>query len=595
MSVLMSKLGIVGRSKLFRKPVLVSFCLVVIISFYIWHCLYWIATAVDDAYITFRYARNLIDGLGLVYNAGEYVEGYSNFLWLLMVAAGMKLGFDPIIVAKILGAASGAGAILCSFWLFGIFTVKRWSLFALIAPALLAVNSYFCSWSVAGLETSFFAFLLILSLALFFREESKGHPISAYIFSLVCLTRPEGFAYFAVFIATDWILWFLSQRSRKKFQLIPTPHHKWFYGIVLVTVASLTVFRLVYFDSLLPNTFHAKVIVPFQEINFSYLMDYFTYPYGTLLVAFIISTIAAIRFTGRNVWLPIALLICNWFFILYSWLDWMWNYRFHMYTLPILLTVMGLGLFQLFQCSAKLPLFFRRVAITAGILTLACLVTYAHTNLNTKSKSDYGRRAAIQMKENAWGRTVWERIQGLMQKQLWITPGLGREAEYLLENSTEDSTVGMRDIGFPGYICNCRVFDMAMLIHREGKDLYAALAGKRGNIRKYASEDGLGLLDKYAPDYFLFPRDLHEVGEVGRLGQWTGVVEGYLKSNMKQVAELEYGDEGTIAYYERKSLERRPSISDLRRRYKEIVSKNEHYRFLRTRLIELNQEARLRE
>ena len=50
---------------------------------------------VDDAFISFRYARNLVDGLGLTWNAGEYLEGYSNFLWVLIVAAGMKLGFEP--------------------------------------------------------------------------------------------------------------------------------------------------------------------------------------------------------------------------------------------------------------------------------------------------------------------------------------------------------------------------------------------------------------------------------------------------------------------------------------------------------------------
>ena len=41
----------------------------------------------DDAFISFRYARNLLEGHGLVFNPGEYVEGYSNFLWVLELAA----------------------------------------------------------------------------------------------------------------------------------------------------------------------------------------------------------------------------------------------------------------------------------------------------------------------------------------------------------------------------------------------------------------------------------------------------------------------------------------------------------------------------
>ena len=41
----------------------------------------------DDAFISFRYARNLLEGHGLVFNPGERVEGYTNFLWVLELAA----------------------------------------------------------------------------------------------------------------------------------------------------------------------------------------------------------------------------------------------------------------------------------------------------------------------------------------------------------------------------------------------------------------------------------------------------------------------------------------------------------------------------
>ncbi|MFQ5416191.1 MAG: hypothetical protein ACE5FL_03975 [Myxococcota bacterium] len=48
---------------------------------------------IDDAYISFRYAGNLVAGHGLVFNAGEYVEGFTNLLWTLLIAAGIALGF----------------------------------------------------------------------------------------------------------------------------------------------------------------------------------------------------------------------------------------------------------------------------------------------------------------------------------------------------------------------------------------------------------------------------------------------------------------------------------------------------------------------
>ena len=46
----------------------------------------------DDAYISYRYAQNLVDGHGLIFNVGERVEGYSNLLWTLIVAGGIALG-----------------------------------------------------------------------------------------------------------------------------------------------------------------------------------------------------------------------------------------------------------------------------------------------------------------------------------------------------------------------------------------------------------------------------------------------------------------------------------------------------------------------
>ena len=40
----------------------------------------------DDAFISFRYAENLANGQGLVFNPGERVEGYSNPLWTVLFA-----------------------------------------------------------------------------------------------------------------------------------------------------------------------------------------------------------------------------------------------------------------------------------------------------------------------------------------------------------------------------------------------------------------------------------------------------------------------------------------------------------------------------
>jgi len=51
----------------------------------------------DDAFISFRYAHNLIYHHHLGWNAfgQERLEGYTNFLWTMLIAGAIKQGVDP--------------------------------------------------------------------------------------------------------------------------------------------------------------------------------------------------------------------------------------------------------------------------------------------------------------------------------------------------------------------------------------------------------------------------------------------------------------------------------------------------------------------
>ena len=71
---------------------------------------HWWPRTVDDAFITFRYAQNLVDGLGPVYNVGERVEGYSSPLRMLGPATMIALGIDPVVASKWVGLLA-AGAL----------------------------------------------------------------------------------------------------------------------------------------------------------------------------------------------------------------------------------------------------------------------------------------------------------------------------------------------------------------------------------------------------------------------------------------------------------------------------------------------------
>ena len=180
----------------------------------------------DDAYISFRYARNLAEGHGLVFNPGERVEGYTNFLWTLAFAPLIGLGLDPTVPALVLGVAATL-ALLWSAWELG---GRHWLL-----PLLVATFPGLSLEAVQGLESTFFAFLVCQSL--------RGGPRWWLWAGLAALTRPEGYAVFGLL----WLTRGRSLRDLGAFAALSLPH---------------LLFRVVYYGDIVPNTFHAKVGSP---------------------------------------------------------------------------------------------------------------------------------------------------------------------------------------------------------------------------------------------------------------------------------------------------------------------------------------------
>ena len=66
----------------------------------------------DDAFLSFRYAEHFSSGKGLVFNDGEYVEGYSNFLWTVSLAVGMFCGASPEFLSMAMGIFFFSGTLL---------------------------------------------------------------------------------------------------------------------------------------------------------------------------------------------------------------------------------------------------------------------------------------------------------------------------------------------------------------------------------------------------------------------------------------------------------------------------------------------------
>ncbi len=219
----------------------------------------------DDAFISFRYANHLVQGRGLTWNHDERVEGYTNFLWVMMMAAVLAAGGQPEVVSNVVGIASGA-ALLAALSAFSARAFGRDSPFVWLAPLTLASSRTFTAWCTGGLETLFFALLVFLGLWAFLveRERRVRIPVgSALLFSLVILTRPDGVLFGAVAAAFFGAAIVLGRRPFRA-------GVAWALPLVLIVGGHL-LWRHGYYGYWLPNTFYAKVPGAWWEQGFRYL------------------------------------------------------------------------------------------------------------------------------------------------------------------------------------------------------------------------------------------------------------------------------------------------------------------------------------
>ncbi len=197
----------------------------------------------DDAYISYRYVANFLNGDGLVYNIGEQVEGFTNFGWVIyMILCGM-LGLDYILISKLTGLLFGGGIIVLTYIISREVLDKNKKWMAALPLYLVAFNQSLAYWSPAGLETAAFAFFVMLSVYLFL--SNSRWLFVGILFAI--LLRPDG-----VVVAGGLILCELF--NNKKLPLYTMKAS----AIAAIFLLPLLVFKLMYYGSIFPNTFYAK-------------------------------------------------------------------------------------------------------------------------------------------------------------------------------------------------------------------------------------------------------------------------------------------------------------------------------------------------
>jgi arabinofuranosyltransferase len=208
----------------------------------------------DDFFISLRYARNWADGLGPVWNAGERVEGYTNFLYTFLLMLLFKLGLDPVALAYKIGFSFSALSLLLTILIYKKLFPEA-SRFQPVLPAiLLACLSPFAVWTTAGLESPMF---VALTLAAYYfllagaDGSKKNGALAGFLFALAAMTRPEG----ALFAALAWVYLMAVALKTKPFKPAPLVLCVCAFGLIY---GPYFIWRYSYYGFLVPNSFYAR-------------------------------------------------------------------------------------------------------------------------------------------------------------------------------------------------------------------------------------------------------------------------------------------------------------------------------------------------
>lgn len=221
---------------------------------------------VDDAYTTFRYARNLVNGLGFVYNPGEQVLGTTTPAYTLLLAFASRLsGYaDFPRLAVVVNALLNAVAFALLLRLTTRLTGWRWA--GLAAGLLLALEGRLLDFSTGGMESSFYLTAILGTWAL----AVEGHTRwAALLAGLAFLIRPDGVTLMVAFLG--WLgleglhhtglihtlpfgLDLTALRSRRWLTALPWAE----LGLSLLVVLPWLIFATLYFGQPIPQSVLAK-------------------------------------------------------------------------------------------------------------------------------------------------------------------------------------------------------------------------------------------------------------------------------------------------------------------------------------------------
>ncbi len=198
----------------------------------------------EDAYITFRTIRNLLEGFGLVWNIGERVQSYTHPLWMFLITIPIALTGEYFYTTI---------AVCIGVSLLGVFLLMNRLASGLaaatVAVLILALSKSFTDYSTSGLENPLTHLLLVLFFAQFLltTQPTLRHLFwLTFVAGLIVLNRMDcGLIVLPALLAAAWQV-----RSWRALTTI---------GLAFLPLMAWEIFSLLYYGFLFPNTAYAKL------------------------------------------------------------------------------------------------------------------------------------------------------------------------------------------------------------------------------------------------------------------------------------------------------------------------------------------------
>jgi hypothetical protein len=267
---------------------------------------YLFTTILDDAYIFFRYSENIANGFGFVWNIGEIpVEGYTSFLYLILLVASNMVTIDLELFAILLGIISSALTLFFVYLIYDHLYAKNLNNPSanLITVIILAISPSYIYWSGAGMETAFYSMFLMLTIYFFLRLSNSPREaiIKGVLFGLLCIIRFEAVMFFIaalVYLMKDHFTFIKIQIN--KAEVI-------FSAAFVLIFGTYFIWRWSFFGYFFPNTYYAKTGGGLQQIagGFLYIINALRlfYGFGWIPIFIIVFYIKKSMITEKEVFL----------------------------------------------------------------------------------------------------------------------------------------------------------------------------------------------------------------------------------------------------------------------------------------------------